>query len=109
MNKAISNTLKNIIIKDNRYKDFTFLDVPKAFNDMFSDIKIPRVQIHSTKLCGNKHFQYITGICGAFAWEDNKITPLDHDTYDDRTPVLGYEWFTGRTGDICLDILVGED
>ena len=96
---------KEIIKNDDRYEDFTIVDNPTKFKDMFSDLTIECVQLHLTQVWGES----IVGFCGAFKWKDNKIIPLDGDSYSADVLVLGYDWFTDDDGMLCLDILVGND
>lgn len=100
---------QSIIKSNDRYKDFTILDTPKPFNELFKDMKINLVQLHSTQVIGNEPDLDIVGFCGAFKWVDNMITSLDGDSYYSDTKVLGYNWFPNKDDFECLDILVGED
>lgn len=87
-----------------RYKDFTIVEKPIKFKDMFAGQNIDLVQLHSTEVV----FDTIVGFCGVFQWRDNKLLPLDGDSYSENVIVLGYDWFENN-GKKCLDILVGDD
>lgn len=93
-----------IIQKLPRYKDFTIVEEPIKFKDMFVGQNIDLVQLHSTEVV----FDTIVGFCGVFQWHDNKLLPLDGDSYSENVIVLGYDWFE-HDGKKCLDILVGND
>lgn len=111
----MTNELKEIILNDGRYKDFTILDNPVPFNEFAKDQDIQLVQTHSTQIVqvGNEppYKKFIIGFCGQFGWKDNKLNSLDGDSYSDSMMVLGYEWFTNEEKGITkgLDILTGED
>ena len=93
---------KKIIKNDARYKDFTVVDRLQEFEDMFIDKDIDYVQVHMIS-------DDTIIFCGAFMWKNNELTPLDGDSYNKRTLVYGYDWFENKSGDKCLDILVGND
>lgn len=111
----MTDELKEIILNDERYKDFTILDEPIPFNEFAKDQDIQIVQTHSTQtVCVGKEEPYkkfIIGFWGQFEWKDGKVNPLDGDYYNDSMMVLGYEWFTNEEEGITkgLDILTGED
>jgi len=89
-----------------RYSMFTFLPDPVPFNELFADRDIPLVQVHSAEEAGGS----IVGFCGVFGWKDNVLTPLDHDSYNPKMPVIGYSHFKPEGMDTeCLDIIVGDD
>lgn len=98
-------TWQEIVKNDERYEDFKILDNPVKFKEMFADKDFSRVQLHSTQVYQDK---YIVGFCGVFEWQNNKIIPLDSDSYSDNTTVLGYDTYEDE-GDECLEILVGND
>lgn len=102
MERKLKEKIKNL----DRYKDFTFLDKPVPFKDMYKDRDIDCVQLHCIQEAGDD----IIGFCGAFKWNDGKAITLDGDIYSPDTLVYGINWWknkeTGREG---LDILVGND
>lgn len=102
----MDNKLKEKIRKLERYQNFTLLDKPVAFKDMYKGRDIKCVQLHCIQEAGDD----IVGFCGAFQWKDGKVISLDGDTYSPDTLVYGINWWknkeTGREG---LDILVGDD
>ena len=103
-NEITKEMLKDIIQKIDRYKDFTVLNSPSVFCNLFADRTIPCVQIHSIQQCDDG----IVGFCGVFKWEDNKITPLDGDSYNETMDIYGYSWFM-HDGEKCLDVLVKDN
>ena len=100
------------IIQDmDRYKDFTILDNPVLFKDMFANRNIDVVQLHSIQVDNDR----ICGFCGSFEWKDNKIIPHDGDSYTADMLVYGYNWWGDATTEnneyvevLGLDILVLE-
>ena len=89
-----------------RYKDFTLLDPAQSFKVMFKGKTIPLVQVHSLISCGGD----IVGFCGVFRWDNDILTPLDGDSYNDKMMVYGYKWFKNPdTQEECLDVLVNDD
>ena len=95
---------KEIIKKLPRYQNFTIVEDPISFNEMFKDTNIDVVQLHSVEVIADT----IVGFCGVFMWHDNTLTPLDGDSYSENVLVLGYDWFE-HNGEKCLDILVDND
>lgn len=95
--------LKKILHSDIRYRDFSLLTKPVPFNELFFNKDIPCVQLHSIRMCNDQH---ILGFCGCFKWENNKVIPLDGDSYSQDELIYGYEWFTDNDNNKCLDILV---
>lgn len=105
--------LQDIIKNIDRYKNFTLLDKPIEFKDLYKNTDIELVQIHSTELFNipGKKEKDIVGFCGVFKWKNNQIISLDNDIYSENMKVLGYEWWSNEDENIenGLDILVGED
>ena len=101
--------LEKILKESERYKGFTLLEKPEPFNKHFAGKSYPIVQVHSTEIfevsSGKKD---IVGFYGQFEWKNNKITPLDGDSYSETMLVLGYEEFDCDEGK-GIDILVGND
>lgn len=106
--KMISK-LRNIVEKEERYKDFAFLEKPMPFNTVFKNTDISTVQVHSSHIIEQDDYVGLVGFCGVFSWKDNKLTPLDGDSYNEKMSVLGFSWFKDDDGNRCLDILVGND
>ena len=75
---------------------------PVKFNQLFADQDINLVQVHSD------FGKVPVGFCGVFSWKDNKITPLDYDSYNPEMLVYGYEWFKSEDS-WALEIFVGDD
>lgn len=94
--------LKKIIKKDPRYENFTVVEDPIPFKEMFKDKNIETVQVHESCLYDGEH---MVGFCGVFSWKKNILIPGDGDSYNPNMLVLGYEWFNENG----LDILVGND
>ena len=104
-----NDELRDIIENSERYEDFKLLDHPVKFKDLFADMNISYVQLHSTQIIKSENYKDIVGFCGVFEWKDNKIESLDYDSYSEDVFVYGYEWFDDADGDRCLDVLVGEN
>ena len=102
--------LKEIIKNSDRYSEFTLLDEPIPFKDLFKDENFDCVQLHSAQIFSYKNgIKDIVGFCGAFSWMNNVIKSLDGDSYNDSVAVLGYERFTIKDKNNCIDTLVGDD
>ena len=100
---------KEVVKTDTRYEDFTILDEPKRFCEMFANQNIPCVQLHSIQTFDIECKQYLVGFCGCFEWKNGKVIPLDGDSYTKNTMVYGYQWFRATETESYLDILVGEE
>lgn len=104
--------LRNFIENTDRYKSFTLLDEPKPFNEIFKDKDFDHVQTHSTQMFEIPgEGKDIIGFSGVFAWKNNQLTSLDHDTYSESMPILGYDYFSNEKFNVHngLEILVGEN
>lgn len=95
---------REIIKNDEMYRDFTILDKPAKFKDIYANKDIPRVQLYSTSVFSVDGKEQLIGFCGVFEWKDNKVIPLDGDSYSENFRVLGYE-----EDEKCLCVLVGSD
>lgn len=82
--------LLKIIKESERYKDFTVLDKPKSFKDLFAGKDITLVQVHSSEVMGDD----IIGFCGVFEWKKDRLISLDGDSYNPEMTVLAYSYFT---------------
>lgn len=100
---------KEIVRKSDRYSDFSIVEVPKKFKEMFLNQDIPYVQVHSVQTYEVGSKSDIIGFCGSFTWMKNELDSLDGDSYNENMLVLGYQWFTDERGNKCLDVLVGND
>ena len=73
----MTDELKEIILNDERYKDFTILDNPVPFNEFAKDQDIQLVQLHSTQIIqvGDKspYKKFIIGFWGQFEWKNNNL------------------------------------
>lgn len=69
--------------------DFTILEKPAKFAEMFADKNIPRVQVF-TKVDNTEGYDIV--FSGAFKWENNEIISIDGDSYNKNMAVLKYEW-----------------
>ena len=107
---------KEIVKNSERYSDFIILDEPMSFKEFATDHgDIDLVQVHSTSVMELSNGECdIVGFAGQFRWRNNRLIPLDGDTYNEDMTVLGYDWFypvadTHLLSGECLDILVGDD
>ena len=93
---------KKIIKEYERYKNFTILDKPVKFRELFHGKDIETVQLHSIEVINiGFNVKGIIGFSGVFSWKNDTIESIDHDSYTDMMLVYGYE----LNNDI-LDILV---
>lgn len=94
------------------YTDFTILDTPVKFSDLFKNRNFDVVEVHSIqKVNFDKCKEDIVGFCGTFRWKNNKLESLDGDSYNRDTLIYGYEEFTNKeyNVDSGLSILVGNN
>lgn len=103
MNSKTINILKN----SERYKDFTILENPVSFTELFRNKDFEVVQLHSIELAGEND---VVGFCGVCSWKENVLEPLDGDSYYAEMPVFGYATWSNKEQNIekGLDILVEE-
>ena len=81
-----------------RYQDFIEIE-PTSFNILFKNRSYETVQLHDiTPLDGMND---VPGFVGSFSWSENKLIPLDGDSYYSEMLVYGYKETNG-----ILDILV---
>lgn len=93
-----------------RYNGFALLDTPQKFNEMFKNKDFNAVQTFSiTKTVLGDLLD--VGFCGQFKWENNTLTPLDGDSYNEEVLVMGYEEWSSKKKGVKngLNILVGDD
>lgn len=95
---------RKVIKNDEEYNGFTIFDKPAKFKDIYINKDIPRVQLYSINVYTVAGEEHVMGFCGVFEWKDNKIIPIDGDSYSDNLSVYGYE-----ADKDCLCILVGND
>jgi hypothetical protein len=96
LNKESKNILaekKEILAKSERYSHFILLDEPKKFTELFAGKPYDCVQLHSAQIILCHDQKDVMGFFGAFSWDGEKITPLDHDTYSEEMLVIGYDFF----------------
>ena len=86
--------------KSDRYRNFIFFDRSASFKEVFRDMDYPIVQVHDMTPVGDG----IVGFAGQFKWENNTLTSLDGDSYNDNISIWGYGKFESDRN-ICLDIL----
>ncbi len=97
----------DVVRKNERYKDFTYLEKPIPFQELYKNKELPLVQVHDIEWeQGMKGF---AGFCGSFSWKDGVITPEDHDTYNENMLVYGYHEFETQDEERGLDILTDHD
>ena len=80
---------RDIIESDKRYNDFTIVDDPVRFTEMFAGQDISYVEVFSIWNLSGEPAGYF---CGAFQWKDNDIISLDGDSYEDDMVVYAYKW-----------------
>lgn len=80
------------------YKDFIKIK-PVPFNDRFKDKNYNIVQLHSIEPLND--LSDIIGFVGSISWLNNKLEPLDGDSYYPEMLVYGYKEIDG-----ILNILV---
>lgn len=88
-----------------KYKDFKVLEKATPFNELFKDVNIPKVPVHSLQLTPDED---IIGFYGWFSWEDNKIIPQVGDSYNPKMKVIAYKKYR-LDGENRVAILVGDD
>ena len=100
----------NIINKSERYSDFTICDKPIPFSEMFKNKDFEIVQIFCITQ-DKPGSLFDIGFAGQFAWNNNKITSLDGDSYNENTKVYAYKPFVNKEENITtgLDIVIGDD
>lgn len=96
--------LKRLIKTNERYAGFILYNKPIPFKatPIFSN-KYIVIQIHDTTPIGENS---IIGFCGICKVENDKVIPLDGDSYSKNMTVWGYSEFTDSENNLCLDILV---
>lgn len=103
--------LRAIIKNSDRYKDFTLLDEPIVFRDLFPGEDFDCVQVHSTQTFdlpnGGKD---IIGFAGVFKYIGGIVSSLDRDSYSDTFQVIGYERFDNEAYGVKngIEVLVGK-
>lgn len=100
----INTELKKIL--ETKYASFNLLDEPVPFDILMKDKDFKRIQVYSTEIVDENE---IVGFCGVFSWKDNKLEPLDGDSYNSHMTVYGYEEWSCDLIQECLNILVGND
>lgn len=81
-----------------KYQDFIEIE-PTPFNILFKDKNYETVQLHDLTPLNDR--SDVLGFVGSFSWNENKLTPLDGDSYYSEMLVYGY-----KETDETLDILV---
>lgn len=102
--------LLQYVLSNERYKNFTVIE-PTVFKDLFDNKNLDIVQLFSIQpfSIDNDYEFDIVGFCGQCSWIDNKLNPLDDDSYSDNMIVYGYEyWEQDMYGKLLrgVDILV---
>ncbi len=101
------------LIQDIRFKDYTILDTPQKFSELFHDQDYVIVELENTiKLVADEKILYGNGrFQGSFMWINNEIMSLDGDSYELDMTVYGYMEFSNQEEGIekGLNILVGND
>ena len=114
----LTNDIKEYLLSDVRYKNFTFTEGIFLTNFLEELLEDQRegllIQVHSIEPLRDKegNVNGITGFVGQCKIKNGKIVPLDGDTYNPEMTVYGYSWFTYcalKSSGRGLDILVGSD
>ena len=88
--KGVKVTNLSKVKEDERFKDFTYFDEPKWFDEFAKDIDFARVEIIDMRPA----FDSVIGFVGVFEWKSNTIKPLDGDSYMAHMPIYGIDEFT---------------
>lgn len=84
-------------------KNFTFVNYPTDFIDLFKNKNFEIVEVYYPfKYDGELDVTFV----GKFKWENNIISSLDGDEYNDHMNVIAYEVFSNKDK-ICLGVIVG--
>ena len=105
----LTDEIKEILKKSDRYKDFILLDEPVVFCEFFKDKNFSVVQLHTISMYEARGKKDIVGFCGLVGWKDNEFVNIDHDSYHKDMKLHGYKTFPRDGEDDGLDILVGND
>lgn len=99
---------KSILKNRNEYKNYTYLETPETFSELFKNKTIPYVQLRKLSCIGNTDdLDYVT-FGGTFEWRNDIITPIDTDDYATDMLVYGYCWFDRDDNTKGLYIIVKE-
>lgn len=107
----MTDETKDALQNEERYKNFTILDKPVKFNELFNNKDFDCVQVHSTQVIKHENKHYFVGFCGVFSWLNNTLKSLDGDSYNEEMTVCGYKYFVNKEKNVHsgIDILVGDD
>lgn len=101
------------LMQDVRFKDYTILDTPQKFSELFRNQDYLIVELVNTiKLVVDEKVLYGNGrFEGSFMWINNEIMSLDGDSYDPDMTIYGYMEFSNMEEGVekGLTILVGND
>lgn len=100
--------LETNLSKYKEFDNFKYLNTPQSFDSLFSDKDFPIIQLYDGTIISAGKTSIPVGFTGSFSWIDNKIIPLDGDSYDEKMVVLAIrEW--EKDEEKIMDILVEGD
>ena len=89
-----------------KYRDFTVLQKATPFSELYKDIDISKVPVHSLQISNPE--SGIVGFCGWFKWINNELIPGDGDSYNPKMEVIAYKKYR-LDGEDRIAIIVGDD
>lgn len=86
------------LLQDAQFKDYTILDTPQKFSELFCDQDYIVVELVNTiKLVDDEKVLYGNGrFQGSFMWLNNEVMSLDGDSYEPDMTVYGYMEFSNQ-------------
>ena len=99
------------LLKNPLYKNYTLMDKPLKFSELFRDQNFEVVELISIIRLASESMDKCGRFCGSFGWIDNNLRSLDGDSYNSDMMVYGYMFFENSEACIIngLSILVGSD
>ncbi len=101
--------IKEILLEDvnKKYEKYEVIE-HLPFNEFAEGKSFDKVQVHSICPINGKHLIIFSGV---FSWENNKLTSLDQDYYNEEMEVFAYkEYINEETGTKHgLNIIVAND
>lgn len=106
----MSEELKGILQKDDKYGSFIILDKPIKFSELFKNRDIQYIQLYKMITSEQELNQNITEVIfvGIFQWINNEVYSLDKGSYSKDMIVVGYSWYKDDVRRF-LEILIKSD